>query len=65
MILSVLEHEDRGFAYGWYPKAEPLIWMADAVCGAVREHLLRESDAHIEALQSCGAIGKLIFRQED
>jgi len=63
-ILSLFEQEERRFAYGWHPKAEPLIWTADAVCGAVREHLLRVSDVHIEELQSCGILGELIFCQE-
>ncbi len=30
------------FSYRWGTKAEPLLWIADAIGGAVREHLIGE-----------------------
>lgn len=50
------------FAYDWETKAEPLVWLADAVCGAVREHLIDPDAApHFDRLQNAGVIDQLIY----
>ena len=50
------------FAYDWRSKAEPLLWIADAIGGACREHLLGLSSERHDRLVSCGAIDGLIYR---
>lgn len=42
VILDTLtgREDATDFAYDWRTKSEPLIWVADAVGGAVREHLV-------------------------
>lgn len=38
------------FSYDWRSKAEPLLWIADAICGVTAEHLLGRSNAIFERL---------------
>ncbi len=48
--------------YSWHPKTEPLLWLADAVCGAVREYLLQTAEmTYFEQLQANGTLGELIY----
>ena len=50
------------FAYGWHSKAEPIVWFADAICGAVRAHLTKPASApHFDRLQAAGVIDQLTF----
>ena len=46
-------HRDRGgvpFEYDWRPKSEPLLWIADAVAGAVSEHVAGKDSSWFELL---------------
>lgn len=48
--------------YGWYRKEEPLLWLADALCGATREFLLSTKYAdYFSELQDTGVIKQPIF----
>ena len=39
-------------SYQWCTKAEPLIWMADAIAGAIREHLVGREEGWFEQVTS-------------
>ena len=45
------------FAYDWRSKHEPLLWVADAVCGIVGDHLIGKRHEAYERLNKRGAIG--------
>ena len=49
------------FTYDWRTKAEPLLWVADAVGGAWREHLIGRNSEPFERLQSMGAIDAITY----
>lgn len=44
------------FRYDWRSKAEPLLWIADAVSGIVAAHLLGGRAEHYERLSNGGLI---------
>jgi len=47
--------------YEWRTKSESLLWLADGICGAVRQHLLRTGDATFQDLRKAGVIDELIY----
>lgn len=49
------------FSYDWRTKAEPLLWVADAVGGACREHLIGQDSAPFERLQSIGVLEAITY----
>jgi hypothetical protein len=52
-------HRERGgvpFAYDWRTKQEPLLWVADALAGAVGEWAVGKSTFWYERLQEAGVI---------
>ncbi len=57
----------RGLAgtltYRWETKAEPILWIADAVCGVVKEYLLGDDTTAFERLQAGAVIKQILFRQ--
>ena len=61
--LDTLNTLDRSgdLYYEWRTKAEPLLWLADGICGAVREHLLQIDDQPFQALRGAGVIDQLIY----
>jgi hypothetical protein len=63
VILDALNTLDRSgeLRYEWRTKAEPLLWLADCICGAVREHLLQIDDQPFQELHSAGVIDQLIY----
>jgi hypothetical protein len=42
----------RDLKYEWQSKQECLLWVADAIGGAVREHLLGEDTAWFDKIQA-------------
>ncbi len=44
------------FSYDWRSKAEPLLWIADAICGVTTEHLLGRNSAIFERLSGAGIV---------
>ena len=44
------------FRYDWRSKAEPLLWIADAICGVTAEHLLEGSNAIFDRLANAGIV---------
>ena len=49
------------FTYDWRTKAEPLLWVADAIGGACREHLIGRNSQPYERLQAMGAIDGITY----
>ena len=48
-----------GFRYDHRSKQEPLLWLADAVAGAVGEHLIGKGSGPYERLIAAGLLGPL------
>jgi len=63
-ILGLLqEAEGTGaFQYRWETKAEPLLWVADAVCGAVGEAVTKTNEEHLRRMVGSGVIKSLLMR---
>lgn len=49
------------FTYDWRTKAEPLLWIADAIGGVCREHLIGRSSSRHDRLQAAGVIDGLVY----
>lgn len=49
------------FTYDWRTKAEPVLWLADAIGGACREHLIGHDSAYFDRLRQVGALPELIY----
>ena len=50
---------DRGgvpYRYDWRSKAEPFLWIADAICGVTAEHLLNNNSVTFDRLTAAGII---------
>ncbi|MDE0607431.1 MAG: hypothetical protein OXH78_09815 [Acidimicrobiaceae bacterium] len=50
---------DRGgvpYRYDWRSKAEPFLWIADAICGVTARHLLNNNDTTFDRLAAAGII---------
>lgn len=63
-ILDTLNNlgASRSLTYDWYTKEEPLLWLADAICGVVGEYLLGTEDVgYFDQLQKAGVIKELIY----
>lgn len=53
VILDTLKPiAESKFAYEWQSKREPLLWIADAIGGGVREHLVGNSSQWLERIES-------------
>jgi hypothetical protein len=63
VILDTLNalHRPGELAYEWRDKSEPLLWLADGICGAVREHLQQIDDQPLDALRQRGVIDQLDY----
>jgi len=63
VILDTLNALNRSgeLHYEWRTKAESLLWLADCICGTVREHLLGIDDRPFEQLRAAGVIDQLIY----
>lgn len=61
-MIEVVRALPASLSYRWEPKAEPLLWIADAVCGVVKEYLLAEDPHSFERLSESKAIGPLLYR---
>ena len=50
---------DRGgvpYRYDWRSKAEPFLWIADAICGVTAQHLVNGDSATFDRLNAAGII---------
>lgn len=63
-ILDVLK-ADREWKpdYRWAGKSEPLLWIPDALCGAIHSHLLDTDQGWFDRFRTAGAIpDPLLYR---
>jgi hypothetical protein len=49
------------FTYDWRTKAEPVLWIADAIGGSCREHLVGQNSARHDRLVANGVIDGLTY----
>ena len=62
-MVEIVRDLDTSLVYRWEPKAEPLLWVADAICGVMKEYLLGEDTTSYERLRNGGVIGDPRYRQ--
>ncbi len=61
-VIEAMHLASKPIDYRWEPKSEGLLWVADAVCGAVKEYLLRENSAWLERLTAATVVDELRYR---
>ena len=63
VILDTLNALGRSgeLRYEWRDKSEALLWLADGICGAVRQHLLKTDDWAFDALHEAGVVDRLHY----
>lgn len=61
-LIDIMRDLDDGPTYRWEPKQERLLWIADAICGAIKEYLLEEATAPFVRLHAAGVLGELRYR---
>lgn len=57
---AILSAESSGhpisFAYHWSDKTEPLLWAADALCGAMHKYLTGQDAAYYKRMEDAGVL---------
>jgi hypothetical protein len=48
-------------SYAWRDKSEELLWLADAVCGSIRDYLMGENSSSFEQLRELGVVTEPIY----
>jgi hypothetical protein len=62
VIIGTLQRLGKPkLSYDWRDKSDELLWLADAVCGSVREYLLGENSSYIEQLRELGVVTDPIY----
>lgn len=61
-LIEIVRQSGAALAYRWEDKREPLLWLADAVCGVVKEYLLSEDTAAFDRLRAAKVLGDLRYR---
>jgi hypothetical protein len=61
-LIEVLHEVDAPLRYRWEKKSEPLLWIADALCGVIKEYLLGQDTSLLERLQAEHVLGDLRYR---
>ena len=63
-ILEALRRSETPSAitYEWRAKTEPLLWIADAIAGSVRDHLLGETEVWLDTLRRSNTVGELRYQ---
>lgn len=62
-VLEGLRSVPGDLSYRWDDKTEPLLWVADAVCGAVKEFLLDDEVTHLKRLERRRVVGEIHYRR--
>lgn len=62
-LIEIVRQSGAALAYRWEDKREPLLWLADALCGVVKEYLLGEDSAAFDRLRSARVLGDLRYRR--
>lgn len=61
-VIEAMRLATQTIEYRWEPKSESLLWVADAVCGAVKEYLLHEDGSWLDRLETASVVGELRYR---
>ena len=64
MLCQLSYHRESGgvpFHYEWRSKSEPLLWIADAIAGAVGEHVVGKDSSWFERLEE-GKVLRLSYQ---
>lgn len=61
-MIEIVRGLTTPLSYRWEPKAERLLWIADAICGVMKEYLLGEDTAPYERLRNGGVLGDPRYR---
>jgi hypothetical protein len=66
VILDVLKDLGKAgqLTYDWHTKNDPTLWLADAVCGAVREYLLSQDTTYYTQLKAAGVLAEPMYINE-
>jgi hypothetical protein len=62
VIEALRQTEGATITYRWEPKAERVLWVADAICGAVKEYLLKENEEPLNRLRGAGVLTEPQYR---
>lgn len=62
VLLDIFEKNGMRspFAYAWRGKDEPLLWTADAVCGAIREYLVGD-ERYSTMMREVGVVADPVY----
>lgn len=63
-LLDFFRESEGGgapFRYDWRSKREPVLWLADAIGGAVHEHLVGRSDGPFDRLKAIKLIDQIVY----
>lgn len=63
VLVEIVRQSGAPLSYRWEDKREPLLWLADAVCGVVKEYLLSEDTTAFDRLRSSQVLGDLRYRR--
>lgn len=61
-VIEAMRRAQQAIGYRWEPKSERLLWVADAVCGAVKEYVLHEDGSWLDRLESAAVVSELRYR---
>lgn len=58
-----MRQSGAALAYRWEDEREPLLWLADAPCGVIKDYLLGEDTAAFDRLRAAQVLGDLRYRR--
>ncbi|KAA0233129.1 MAG: hypothetical protein EDR02_14460 [Actinobacteria bacterium] len=61
-VIEAMRLAEHTIRYRWEPKSESLLWVADAVCGAVKEYVLHEDGSWLGRLELGAVLSELRYR---
>ena len=64
-VIEALRGVETVISYRWDQKTEPLLWVADAVCGVVKEYLLGEDVTGFDQLQAASVLTEMMYRKPE
>lgn len=64
-VIEALRGVESTISYRWDRKTEPLLWVADAVCGVVKQYLLGDDASAFGQLQAASVLTEMLYRKPD
>ena len=62
-VIEALRTTEGLVRYWWDAKSEPLLWIADAVCGVAKEYVLGEKASSMKRLQAAKVVDEPCYRK--